>query len=597
MSRILRSFLTILLTAVLSPGSGYAQVADTGANEEESADVTTGGQVSVWSAPAERKIRPEDAPESENVVWNEENNEVSVAGAGNEHVPFQVIITAPDAPARNEAPEGFFVESTVLRSQAGEVLSSDNINFYLQHYIFLDGKSSPIGDTGYWPDALAPIEVPFSMDAQYDIVSNRPVWVDITIPPNTEAGTYTGTISVIQDSNVLRNIDVQLEVYDFSLPEKTPLNSSFNISKSRLSSYFESHSDDELDKLSDKYYDFLYNHRLEPWFHDMLTPEIEVNDRSVDLRFEDEEYEYYMNELKTNRVVLEASPYELESQTSAEPLSPEFNSLVKKYLSQVASYYERHGWKDRLVFNSPVDEPNSHEEYENTRRWGKLVDEAAPDVPFLSTESPITQNEEWGTLRNHVDNFSVHGNSLNNPHITDVISDIQSDGNEVSWYISCDQQYPQPNYFIDAPAMDPVMVPWITEKYDMKGILYWATVFWSQTNNPWINARTFLSGYSCSGGYILNGEGSLLYPGDDVEQYTGQPNVDGPVSSIRFELLREGVEDYVYLDMLKNLGGEQFANEKVRDHVVDVSAFSRNVEALYLTREDMARRIEELQNH
>src|SRR5438874_6659347 len=28
---------------------------------------------------------------------------------------------------------------------------------------------------------------------------------------------------------------------------------------------------------------------------------------------------------------------------------------------------------------------------------------------------------------------------------------------ELTWYISCDQVYPQPNYFIDAPAIDPVM--------------------------------------------------------------------------------------------------------------------------------------------
>jgi hypothetical protein len=41
-----------------------------------------------------------------------------------------------------------------------------------------------------------------------------------------------------------------------------------------------------------------------------------------------------------------------------------------------------------------------------------------------------------------------------------------------------------------------------------------------------------------------NGDGFLLYPGKPIGH-------DGPVSSIRFEQAREGVEDYEYLDLLR----------------------------------------------
>ena len=81
---------------------------------------------------------------------------------------------------------------------------------------------------------------------------------------------------------------------------------------------------------------------------------------------------------------------------------------------------------------------------------------------FLSTESPVSDNPEWGTFRGYVDNFCVHGNSLNDPKVKQALLEEQAKGGEATWYISCDQAYPQPNYFIDAPAMDPVMVPWIT---------------------------------------------------------------------------------------------------------------------------------------
>jgi hypothetical protein len=93
---------------------------------------------------------------------------------------------------------------------------------------------------------------------------------------------------------------------------------------------------------------------------------------------------------------------------------------------------------------------------------------------------------------------------------------------------------------------------------------------------------------------VLNGEGSFLYPGDHAKRFTGQPNVDGPVSSIRFELLREGIEDYDYLSMLKSKGDEKFADSVTRQLVIDVSTFSRSVEELYLARQAMARRLEAL---
>src|SRR5690606_22880153 len=259
-------------------------------------------------------------------------------------------------------------------------------------------------------------------------------------------------------------------------------------------------------------------------------------------------------------------PGSLRRQITDKPFTKEFNRKIQSYISQVYTYFEKNGWEDRLVLNSPIDEPRSLEDYEDTRQWASIVHEAA-DVPFLTTRTPVTperEHPEWGTLRGHVDNFSIHGNHMNNPEVKRVIQEEQAKGGELTWYISCDQGYPQPNYFIDAPALDLVMVPWITARYGMDGILYWALNFWSQTPNPWLDAGTFHSGFLCSGGWVLNGEGSLLYPGDDTERYTGQPDVDGPVSSIRFELLREGLDDYVYLSMLKDAGAEEFAEEQVR---------------------------------
>ncbi len=574
------------------------QVVQTGAIDD-SGQNSSSSELQVWAVPAEQKVRPDDSYEITNLVWSGIKKTISIAGASNEHVPFQIVITTSvsGSPRRVKSPDGFFIDISDLVSSQGQKIPSENIKLYLEHYIMLYATSSPVGATGYWPDALAPLKIPFGMNAHYHVVQNRPIWVDIFVPKGTSGGKYTGTITVSQNGEPLKTIKVDLEVYDFSLPDETSLITYMNVSRSQLAGFYNKSSEsEEIDKLTQTYYELLYANRMEPWFNDMLTPDVIVKGNKVELKFDEKRYMYYMNELKTKRVLLHAFPGNLERQITAEPFSNNFNQIVKSYLSQVEAYFKKHGWGDRLVFNSPVDEPRSLEEYENTRKWGSLVKESTSNVPFLITRTPVPpkDNPEWGTFQGYVDNYSIHGNHMSDPQLGQVIKEEKAKGGEITWYISCDQRYPQPNYFIDAPAMDLVMVPWITARYDMDGILYWGLNFWSQTTDPWIDANTYLSGFLCSGGWILNGEGSLWYPGDHTERYTGQPNVDGPVSSIRFELLREGIEDYVYLTMLEQLGDKEFAQEKVKDLVIDVKAFSRNVEKLYITRKAMAQRLEEL---
>ncbi|MEO9022952.1 MAG: glycoside hydrolase domain-containing protein [Ginsengibacter sp.] len=590
-------FLLTLLVFLFVRSSGLYAQAKNGANDNQINKITSVGEgPTVWAAPAEQKVRPDDVIETDNLVWSQRKKTVSVAGAGNEHVPFQVVITNPvPSGYRPKAPDGFFIKSSDFTSQHGKVIPRTQVSFYLEHYIMIYAESSPVGATGYWPDALAPIKVPFSMAAQYSVVKNRPIWVDISVPSSTPAGTYTGNISVTKDGKEIEGLTVELEVYNFSLPEKRNLITYMNVSKGSLASFYHKEaSSPEIDKLTQKYYDFLYSHRMEPWFNDQLLPKINVKNGEVDVEFNDARYEYYLNKLNSRRVLLNAFPSQLKKQLTAKEFSKEFDRQVKSYLSKVKMYFQKHGWVDRLVFNSPIDEPNTKQDYEDTRYWAHLVHDAAPGVPFLATESPVTDNPEWGTLQGAVNDFSIHGNALNKLDVQQAIVEEEKKGGEMTWYISCDQVYPQPNYFIDAPALDPVMVPWITYRYQMKGILYWAMNFWSETPDPWLDPVTFISGFLCSGGYVLNGEGSLLYPGDHTKKYTGQPDVDGPVSSIRMELLRDGIEDYEYLNMLKDLGDKQFADSLVRNMVVGVRAFSRNKEDLYFTRKAMAKRLEQL---
>ena len=224
-------FILILLVLFLLHGKTYGQE-KTGANDVNTNKVSS-ETLSVWAAPAEKKIRPDDRIESENLIWSDAKKKITVAGAGNEHVPFQVVITNPIPPGRKPvAPGGFFIKSSGLKNKDGKTISEARVSFYLEHYIMLYGKSGPIGATGLWPDALAPVVEPFNMATQYSVVRNRPVWVDISIPTSTPAGIYTGTITVTKDDKTVSTINLELQVYNFSLPDTTHLVTYMNVSKS-----------------------------------------------------------------------------------------------------------------------------------------------------------------------------------------------------------------------------------------------------------------------------------------------------------------------------------------------------------------------------
>ena len=124
----------------------------------------------------------------------------------------------------------------------------------------------------------------------------------------------------------------------------------------------------------------------------------------------------------------------------------------------------------------------------------------------------------------------------------------QERGRMVWWYTAFGTRHPYPNVWIDYPAIDCRVWPWMSWKHDLDGMLYWAVTWWGW-NNPWFSGGTFPN---------ANGDGSLMYPGEGD---------DGtPVDSIRWECFRDGMEDYEVFCLL------EAAKRELGDHAPELSA-------------------------
>jgi len=103
---------------------------------------------------------------------------------------------------------------------------------------------------------------------------------------------------------------------------------------------------------------------------------------------------------------------------------------------------------------------------------------------------------------------------------------------------------------------------WQSWKYRLDGILVWQTNYWTsetafptQPQNPYNDPMSYVRGGSLQPGEIAywgNGDGRFIYPPKSV--FIGkQKCLEGPVNSIRWEILREGLEDYEYFWLLQDL--------------------------------------------
>ena len=123
---------------------------------------------------------------------------------------------------------------------------------------------------------------------------------------------------------------------------------------------------------------------------------------------------------------------------------------------------------------------------------------------------------------------------------------------------------------------------------------------------------SYISGSALAPGFIGtwgNGEGRFLYPPQGSAGTNAGPRLDGPVNSVRWENLRDGMEDYEYFWMLKqaidraaaNGGNSSLLSEARRLLVVppevstDLTHFTTDPRLMLAHRDRVARMIEQLQ--
>jgi len=246
--------------------------------------------------------------------------------------------------------------------------------------------------------------------------------------------------------------------------------------------------------------------------------------------------------------------------------SPEYELLMKRYLSQVQDHLEKNGWlgKEYIYW---FDEPN-RKDCPFVREGMGILNRLAPKITrFITEHQPgpdiMDVSEISCTIWHRMD--------------PDIVAKLVKEGREFWSYLCCWPKSPWISEFIDHDAVNLRMWLWMSYKYQLKGILIWSTTYWnsdaaspkSYLQNPWEDPMSYVRGYGWLYGKQTiwgNGDGRFFYPPNRNPNDHSGKYLDGPIPSLRLEILREGIEDYEYLILLEK--AIEKAGRKQKDLVV-----------------------------
>ena len=86
--------------------------------------------------------------------------------------------------------------------------------------------------------------------------------------------------------------------------------------------------------------------------------------------------------------------------------------------------------------------------------------------------------------------------------------------------------------------------------------------------------------------YYCFGDGSLFYNGDRV-------GIDGPVGSIRLELIRSAIEDYHMLEMAESAFGREYVEQQIKKITTSVREYADDHRIFSQIRTDIGNKLSE----
>jgi hypothetical protein len=541
----------------------------------------------IWTTPPSERVF------QDSIVPVETGAEIKVYAAKNEFEPFQVVVK-PSASGNVAVSIGNF----------GAGISAE---IYQVKYVNVTQATDSLGRTGNYPDPLWPVENGSSVSLTAN--QNTAFWFSLSVSKTAAAGDHLADVQIDGIT-----IPVRLHVFVFAIPDELHVKSQMGYSPDEILSKYGVTFGDTYWTYLDKIKQFFIDHRLTPdnpvWPGGIMgsggEPLIDYNCTTQTLSdpygiwgFE-QPANKYLNGVGFNDGVgfpslmvaratvaygdasYDPRPAAFCGTTKSESdwytgNNPESEYNVKwfSYMKSLRDYLSNLGYlgKSYYYFETLLD---SQAEYDAVAWYAQEIKKKAPDLKLLLPVSPRPEIYSHPVYTGAKIDIWVPVHTQYNPALSQ--SREKSNGEETWIYFLSGSQLPYFNPItLDHPGIESKLTGWFLWKYRIRGILHYLVTNWY--NNPW----TELSEWWYSGN---NGDDFMLYPpSTDNTPIAYGSNNHRMVPSIRFELMRDSLEDYEYLYLLAGgrpeVGASNAADTQVNKIITGLTSYTRDSNFMY----------------
>ena len=483
-----------------------------------------GGTLVAWAVDPHVKVFRDAMPPAK-------SGAVKLRAARNEFEPGQLAFRA------TQALEGVRVELSPLKHTDGKAtIGGENFAWNFVGFIPLE-KNTPHADKLRVRAAPCHVPDPLLEARTVDVKANatQPVWLTIRVPKNAAPGTYRGAAAVVAGGQRV-TVPVELAVDPFALPDERHLLvtnwfNTHNIAKAHKTR----HWSEPFWTLLGKYARNMAEHRQNvfytPWTLIGVTREPDGK-LTFDYKAFDRYVETFLRAGVDGGIELRhvahfgkggwggkdivLTKVAATDRKSGKRVTLSAEDGLAPLLADLQRHLAERGWLARAMIHV-ADEPSINN-IESWRLASAFVHKAAPRLRRIDAIETIDFTgalEVWVPKLSHFERWRE-------------AYEARRAGNEF-WYYICCHPYGNvyPNRFLDYPLASVRALHWINFACDLTGYLHWGLNFWG--DDPFGTPR----------GSLPPGDTHVIYPG-----------ADGPLSSIRWEIQRESLEDFEYLHLL-----------------------------------------------
>ena len=404
---------------------------------------------------------------------------------------------------------------------------------YFGHFVSFGSRAVPDALLP-WDGSTHPVEKP-----------NQPLYLQIVVPDDARPGGYRATVHVIADGTTT-DVPVAITVFDVSLPPPDAVDgnllTSFHLVPeayvSKVDALYHLGSNPARSAANQALFAFLASYRISPAGWGFGEPRKPVGYTSSPKWWLDAAG----NMIKQNQLGFAAMRLPISNQRASlhnriAGISPFQLDTWCDYLGSVRSFWDDHGWLDgRLPYLYTLDEPGP-EGMKFVGQQASTAHRCFPGARMLVTGNPTAGNRFLWDDRggDDVDIWTVlsrrYYGEFNDPRGRLALIDKARRAGKMIWSSTYDGVAGTPGYSAAEPLSDPrVFLLWNALE-GLRGTLYGQ----GMTSYPKGNPLESLN---------ANGEYALLYPG-----------ATRPIASARLEQIRDGIEDWDVLDVVRRKRG------------------------------------------